>query len=1821
VDVSLALQWAEQVHPRMQVGDARVPLSVCGTRLGRHCCDLCRLRMLDPCKEGVYSDLEVFGPGVSMLFKDLKCFAMVFLLLGCVSLPHFILNMLLGKGVISPAVLLNTRFTDTMLGNLGGQLLNPLAGNASMNSAGNSTGFEVLLGSVGICQAISVSNTSSQQDTAPWLQESVCSLGDSSIALLYTWIDLVVVGVFVCFYFWLRFFQHHEDHLVDRDFATAADFSIYVRGLPAEVDEGSIKSHFEVVVGESVSAVSIARDEPEYVRLAATGGSLLTEWEEAAAASAKTVLVQAALRSAEGGPSEPITIPGTASNPSEHTAGEAASAEGRGSLVTSQSSRASASPSGSAGVARSSPVRSAFAFSAAETHGPGSSRSLKPTQGGSNRALRGPASPGARSTSTATPKGPLRATSPRLERDDIEIAAELITGVRSRDTRQHLGAASSRETATSVHGAVGLHDKETFSEVDACETVRLETITTMAATLSGDPLAPTRKRLLLKMRKLYRHILRARAMHVGVLADAVRYVDADQITQADPSLVKAGRASGWRGMGRPVGAFVTFERQIARRRALKKYANSSWRVSRCLCQQRSMRVKPDVSGRMIMKAVNTLSPAVSNKAIKREAVPRRATQWEAIALAAEKKHAPAKSLTDGADTTPPSTDEEDGEQRPADRAAKMASLAATQSIRRIRMDSGAAEPQRGGISRKRSGADMRTASSGGLLSSGAVQVAAVLGSLSSSSEDDSDFDDDIVGVLDMDFDALGLGPEPVKLGGKQAAKGGKGGTSTANPLAALGAVFRSSSSTSRRRRSVSLNPLSQAITAPAEAAGDRPHSTPHSAASEGKEQSAGQDEAKAAPRKRRTSAALQWSTLAQRRTGTVGARRGTGLNPPLAPPPPGAPIMSRAPSPDQRQRSDGSSISDLGASDEEQEGAAVGSGRSPDAMHHRATVRNRKALRRLSTRWGVDLTATAPPVGALQGGALQGLPSLAEMQSQARGVEPCLRGDFAPESSRSASGSKAFGATRPRRRQNGPAAKQGGGDAPPSPVDSSPELVAMAPPSLPPPPKTYAIPHTGTPSTANKSRYGTRGTTMERHGARPGPGGGGGGGGVLADEDGTTSAANRVFDFNTEHQRLGLYPVEVLEASPPYFVQWANLHISWWGRLLRGSLTTILLVGGLSFSFGLAAYTNAALADAAGTAQTAVCPVASVQLTAELLSQDPRLVPCYCKTLGLINVLNDPLCDEWKVKAAIGLGVTTVSSVTMAVINALLQVVILLLTPFEAHWSKDSEQISLTWRLFVSLFFNTAIIQLLVTADLDFIFNTDLGILSVSSGQLFRDLSPGWYQVVGSLLSAVLMFNIVAPHLLPLGQMFLHNLRRKWAIRRPMWECYWPVALCCACDGVLAPCCCGGSNRPVCPGPCGGMCLCSGPCCLFLSTCGMCGMMEDVGAVSRRQAHMAAGDSSPAARSTATPNAAVVMVSSRDSARGKELEMTPTTPTSMHSNSMFQRPASVSKAYSVMGALAAEASATPEYHLAGMPVRTLDCCPLVGVCTMGCERRWYDYWAPRKQSDLNRVYTGDEFPLVQRYSAILTTVFATFMYSSSMPMLYWLASVSFIAFVWLDFTLLVTFYRSPLHFSARPGVALAGLVPIALVLHFVFAAMAYSNEEIFPLGGDERSLRVGGGSVPVSQVGDIAAAQAGSVAILQRLSRPHVLPLVVAMFLVLLFEVAVRGTVYVLNAWRRQGCSLTKTRESQLPPYSQLLKQNKISGIPSYNFLESAELAERIHVPDHFTEHFGSITDVLLYQSRRIEQIMQWSGVSLTRDRDVQGRRRRRRRKKDPEED
>ena len=55
-------------------------------------------------------------------------------------------------------------------------------------------------------------------------------------------------------------------------------------------------------------------------------------------------------------------------------------------------------------------------------------------------------------------------------------------------------------------------------------------------------------------------------------------------------------------------------------------------------------------------------------------------------------------------------------------------------------------------------------------------------------------------------------------------------------------------------------------------------------------------------------------------------------------------------------------------------------------------------------------------------------------------------------------------------------------------------------------------------------------------------------------------------------------------------------------------------------------------------------------------------------------------------------GFSTVASIVVVVINMSLAQAIRLLSAFEGHHTSELEDISITWRSFLSLFFNTAVL-------------------------------------------------------------------------------------------------------------------------------------------------------------------------------------------------------------------------------------------------------------------------------------------------------------------------------------------------------------------------------------------------------------------------------------------------------------------------------------------------------------------------------------------------
>ncbi|CAE7939665.1 unnamed protein product, partial [Symbiodinium sp. KB8] len=137
-------------------------------------------------------------------------------------------------------------------------------------------------------------------------------------------------------------------------------------------------------------------------------------------------------------------------------------------------------------------------------------------------------------------------------------------------------------------------------------------------------------------------------MHVGVLADAVRFNDQELLRGCDPAVVRAGAATAWRGLGATTGAFITFERQMGKLKALKAYSNSRWRVCRVFCQGRALRLVPDISPRMVTSAVKRLARGGVRR---RRAASRRQSQWDAILA--------RSSSTSSKDKAEPSVEDED----------------------------------------------------------------------------------------------------------------------------------------------------------------------------------------------------------------------------------------------------------------------------------------------------------------------------------------------------------------------------------------------------------------------------------------------------------------------------------------------------------------------------------------------------------------------------------------------------------------------------------------------------------------------------------------------------------------------------------------------------------------------------------------------------------------------------------------------------------------------------------------------------------------------------------------------------------------------------------------------------------------------------------------------------------------------------------------------------------------------------------------------------------------------------------------------------------
>ena len=91
------------------------------------------------------------------------------------------------------------------------------------------------------------------------------------------------------------------------------------------------------------------------------------------------------------------------------------------------------------------------------------------------------------------------------------------------------------------------------------------------------------------------------------------------------------------------------------------------------------------------------------------------------------------------------------------------------------------------------------------------------------------------------------------------------------------------------------------------------------------------------------------------------------------------------------------------------------------------------------------------------------------------------------------------------------------------------------------------------------------------------------------------------------------------------------------------------------------------------------------------------------------------------------------------------------------------------------------------------------------------------------------------------------------------------------------------------------------------------------------------------------------------------------------------------------------------------------------------------------------LYSGPEFQLHYRFSALLNVVFVTLLYGTGMPLLFIFAVLTFLGTNIMDRILLAKFYQQPPNFDISLSKKVNGVLPIAGILHLLMGYWMYTN--------------------------------------------------------------------------------------------------------------------------------------------------------------------------------
>lgn len=241
-DEDKAMKYADYVQPR-KGGKGGQKFDFYRTTTGRHCCLGGCGEQLDLWEEGQISEFGIYGAGVTNYFKFLKWLFWLFSTLSVIALPALILN------VYGP----NT--TGTGLSNL------------ATTTVGHLSAFQA-----NTTATISIPGCSSYG-----IYSVKCNLDTADLARFYGILDIVISGVIMVAYFWLKYFERHEEAELDKNTINASMFTVSITNLPTDVTEDELLIHFQKLLGEdhNVVSVSLAYDNIKEIKECIARGNII----------------------------------------------------------------------------------------------------------------------------------------------------------------------------------------------------------------------------------------------------------------------------------------------------------------------------------------------------------------------------------------------------------------------------------------------------------------------------------------------------------------------------------------------------------------------------------------------------------------------------------------------------------------------------------------------------------------------------------------------------------------------------------------------------------------------------------------------------------------------------------------------------------------------------------------------------------------------------------------------------------------------------------------------------------------------------------------------------------------------------------------------------------------------------------------------------------------------------------------------------------------------------------------------------------------------------------------------------------------------------------------------------------------------------------------------------------------------------------------------------------------------------------------------------------------------------------------------------------